>query len=95
MHPVKPLSGNAPASSPGSNSDMQVCGTMQAVQFPFLTKRCSKSKRLGTRLAMLPDTPHIIVLLCLLPDDFTRQVESAATQWVNKLIDHKLIFTRR
>jgi hypothetical protein len=24
-----------------------------------------------------------IILLCLMPDDFTRQVESAATQWVN------------
>jgi hypothetical protein len=25
----------------------------------------------------------IIILLCLMPDNFTRQGESAATQWVN------------
>jgi hypothetical protein len=27
--------------------------------------------------------PYFIILLCLTPDDFTRQGESAATQWVN------------
>ena len=26
---------------------------------------------------------HFFILLCLTPDDFTRQGESAATQWVN------------
>jgi hypothetical protein len=26
---------------------------------------------------------HFIILLCLMPDDFTRQGESAATHWVN------------
>jgi hypothetical protein len=26
---------------------------------------------------------HFIILLCLMPDDFTHQGESAATQWVN------------
>jgi hypothetical protein len=31
---------------------------------------------------MHPDTPYFSILLCLTPDDFTRQVESAATQWV-------------
>jgi hypothetical protein len=35
---------------------------------------------------MYPDTPYIIILLCLTPDDFTRQGESAATQWVNQTI---------
>jgi BarA-like signal transduction histidine kinase len=34
---------------------------------------------------MLPDAPYFIILLCLTPDHFTRQVESAATQWVNWL----------
>jgi hypothetical protein len=31
-----------------------------------------------------PDAPYLIVFYsrCLTPDDFTRQVESAATQWV-------------
>ena len=29
------------------------------------------------------DAPYISILLCLMPDDFTYQVESAATQWVN------------
>ena len=24
----------------------------------------------------------LFILLCLMPDDFTRQVESAATQWL-------------
>jgi hypothetical protein len=32
---------------------------------------------------MHPDAPYFSILLCLTPDDFTRQVESAATQWVN------------
>jgi hypothetical protein len=32
---------------------------------------------------MRPDAPYFIILLCLMPDDFTRQGESAATQWVN------------
>jgi hypothetical protein len=32
---------------------------------------------------MHPDAAYFSILLCLTPDDFTRQVESAATQWVN------------
>ena len=32
---------------------------------------------------MHPDAPYFIILLGLTPDDFTRQGESAATQWVN------------
>jgi hypothetical protein len=32
---------------------------------------------------MYPDAAYFSILLCLTPDDFTRQVESAATQWVN------------
>jgi hypothetical protein len=32
---------------------------------------------------MHPDAPYCSILLCLTPDDFTRQVESAATTWVN------------
>ena len=31
---------------------------------------------------MHPDVPHFIILFCLMPDDFTRQRECAATQWV-------------
>jgi hypothetical protein len=34
---------------------------------------------------MHPDVPYFSILLCLTPDDFTCQVESAATQWVNQL----------
>ena len=34
---------------------------------------------------MHPDAPYFISLLRLTPDDFTRQGESAATQWVNTL----------
>jgi hypothetical protein len=30
---------------------------------------------------MCPDAPYFIILLCLTSDDFTRQGESAATQW--------------
>jgi hypothetical protein len=33
---------------------------------------------------MRPDVPYFIILLCLMPDDFTCQGESAATQWVIK-----------
>ena len=29
------------------------------------------------------NAPYFIILLCPTPDDFNRQVESAATQWVN------------
>ena len=32
-----------------------------------------------------PDAHYFSILLCLTPDDFTHQVESAATQWVNTL----------
>ena len=32
---------------------------------------------------MCPDAPYFSILLCLMPDDFTCQGESAATQWVN------------
>ena len=32
--------------------------------------------------AMRPDAPYFIILLCLTPDTFTCQEESAATQWV-------------
>jgi hypothetical protein len=28
------------------------------------------------------NAPYFIILRCLMPDDFTHQVESAATQWV-------------
>jgi hypothetical protein len=35
---------------------------------------------------MRTDAPYFIILLCLTPDDFTRQGESAATQWVNQTI---------
>ena len=31
---------------------------------------------------MHPDALYFSILLCLTPDDFTRQVESAAAQWV-------------
>jgi hypothetical protein len=31
---------------------------------------------------MHPDAPYFSILLCLTPDNFTHQVESAATQWV-------------
>ena len=33
---------------------------------------------------MHPDAPYFSMLLCLMPDDFTGQVESAATQRVNQ-----------
>jgi hypothetical protein len=31
---------------------------------------------------MHPDAPYAIILLCLMPDHFTCQGESAANQWV-------------
>jgi hypothetical protein len=34
-------------------------------------------------VALCPNAPYFIILLCLMPDDFTCQGESAATQWVN------------
>jgi hypothetical protein len=37
---------------------------------------------------MRPDVPYFSILLCLTPDDFTRQVESAATQWIKVTINH-------
>jgi hypothetical protein len=41
---------------------------------------------------MRPDAPSFIILLCLPPDNFTRQGESAATQWVklNKIFKRLL-----
>jgi hypothetical protein len=35
---------------------------------------------------MCLDVPYFIILLCLMPDDFTCEGESAATQWVKTLI---------
>jgi hypothetical protein len=35
---------------------------------------------------MRPDVPYFIILLCLTPNDFTHQEESAATQWANQTI---------
>jgi hypothetical protein len=35
-------------------------------------------------LAMHPDAPYLIILLCLMSDDFTCQGESAATKWFIK-----------
>jgi hypothetical protein len=32
---------------------------------------------------MHPDDPYFIISLCPTPDDFTRQGESAANQWLN------------
>ena len=32
------------------------------------------------------NAPYFIILLCLMPDGFTHQGESAATQWVNQSI---------
>ena len=32
------------------------------------------------------NVPYFIILLCLTPDDLTRQGESAATQWVNQTL---------
>ena len=37
---------------------------------------------------MHPDAPYFVSFLCLTPDDFTRQRESAATQWVN-IVDER------
>jgi hypothetical protein len=43
---------------------------------------------------MHQDAPYFIILLCLMPDDFTRQMESASTQWVRvlgrRLSDHPM-----
>ena len=35
---------------------------------------------------MGPDAPNFIIFLCLTPDDFTHQVQSAATQLVKMFI---------
>ena len=40
----------------------------------------------SNNLPMHPGPPYIIILLCLMPDDFTHQGESAVTQWVNQTI---------
>ena len=40
---------------------------------------------LTIEVAMHPDAPYFSILLCLTPDDFVRQVESAATQWVKEV----------
>jgi hypothetical protein len=36
---------------------------------------------------MHPGTPYFIILLCLMPDNFTSQGERATTQWIKKLLD--------
>jgi hypothetical protein len=37
-------------------------------------------------VAMRPDAPYFIILRYLTPGDFTRQGESAATQWVKGFV---------
>jgi hypothetical protein len=41
---------------------------------------------LTIQVAMCPDEAYFVILLCLIPDDFTHLGESAATQWVNWVI---------
>jgi hypothetical protein len=40
---------------------------------------------------MHPDVPYFIIVLCLMPDDFTWQQESAATQWLFFYFIHKIL----
>ena len=42
---------------------------------------------------MHPDAPYFIILLCLMPDDFTHQEKSAVTQWVNQTICQCILWT--
>ena len=46
-----------------------------------------------TKQSVNPDAPYFIILLCLMPDDFTHQGESAATQWVNQTICQCILLT--
>ena len=39
------------------------------------------------------DAPYFIILVCLIPDDFTLQGKSAATQWVNQTIYQCILLT--
>jgi hypothetical protein len=32
------------------------------------------------------NAPHFIILLCLMPDNFAREGENVATQWVNSIL---------
>jgi hypothetical protein len=43
---------------------------------------------------MHPDEPYFIILLCLTPDDFTHQGESAATQWVKNCEGYSVVYKR-
>ena len=43
---------------------------------------------------MHPDVPYFSILLCLTPDDFTCQVESAATQWDTQHNNNKRDYKR-
>ena len=40
---------------------------------------------------MYVDVPYFIILLCLTPDDFTRQGKSVATQWVDQTIYQSIL----
>ena len=42
---------------------------------------------------MHPEAPYFIILLFLMPDDFTHQGESAATQWINQTIWQCILLT--
>ena len=41
---------------------------------------------LTVQVAMRPEAPYFVILLCPMADDFTRQEKSVATQWVNQTI---------
>jgi hypothetical protein len=41
---------------------------------------------LTLQVAMCPEAPYFVILLCPMADDFTCQEKSVATQWVNQTI---------
>jgi hypothetical protein len=46
----------------------------------------NKFARICVNNPLIGNAPYFIILLCLTPDNFTRQGESAATQRVNQTI---------
>ena len=49
----------------------------------FEIRQINNSLNLTLKVAMRPEAPYFIILLCLTPHNFTRPGESAANQWVN------------
>ena len=62
---------------------LQLYYKMNMTKESDLMKKVNVDVSLTLQVAKRPGAPHFIILLCLMPDDLTRQGESTFPQWIN------------